>query len=124
MEWLASSPIASAADGRVLYTQLLNERGGIEADVTIVPLPAAEANAHRTFYVITGGATCTRDADHIITGARQRGLSGLTLTDVTDDHAVLALMGPEARDVLARVVPPSVDLSNTGFPCIHAAARN
>ena len=95
--------------GTLTYTQLLNARGGIEADVTVARTALDE------FYITTGTGFATHDFDWI-----NRNLTGnCQLTDVTSAHAVLSLMGPEARTILARVC--SDDLSNAAFP--FATAR-
>ena len=95
--------------GRLTYTQLLNTRGGIEADLTVSRL------APDLFYVVTGTGFRTHDlawmSDHLPA-------SGLSLRDVTEDWGTLSLMGPMARDVLARVT--DADVSNAGFPFGHA----
>jgi sarcosine dehydrogenase len=92
------------AVGSLIYTQMLNERGGIEADVTVARLAWDE------FYIVTGTGFATHDFDWI-----SRNLVGnCQLVDVTAGSAVLSLMGPRAREVLARVC--SDDLSNAGFP--------
>lgn len=91
------------AVGSLTYTQMLNAKGGIEADVTVV------RRAWDEFYIVTGTGFATHDFDWI-----SRNLSGnCQLVDVTSGSAVLSLMGPEARRVLARVCPD--DLSNDGF---------
>jgi glycine cleavage system T protein len=91
--------------GRIVYTQMLNARGGIECDLTATRL------ADDTYLVVTIAAAATHDADWI-----RRGIAGAraTLTDVTSAFAVLGVMGPRSRDLLARVTP--ADLSNTAFP--------
>jgi 4-methylaminobutanoate oxidase (formaldehyde-forming) len=95
--------------GRLTYTQLLNSRGGIEADLTMARLDDDR------FYIVTGTGFRTHDlgwiADHIPAGADAR------ITDVTDDYGTLSLMGPRARDVLAAVT--TSDVSNAGFPFGH-----
>jgi len=95
------------APGRLTYTQLLNSRGGIEADLTVARL------AEDHFYIVTGTGFRTHDygwiADHL-TG-------DCTLRDVTEDWGTLALMGPRARDILAAVTPD--DVSNGAFPFGH-----
>ena len=92
--------------GKVVYTAMLNPRGGIEADLTVARLDEDE------FLVITGAAVGTHDFDwirrHLPDGA------AVTLTDVSSEHAGIAVMGPRARDLLARVT--AADLSNEGFP--------
>jgi 4-methylaminobutanoate oxidase (formaldehyde-forming) len=92
--------------GRVVYTQWLNERGGIEADLTVTRLAAER------FMITTGAASQARDRHwlerHIPDGAHA------VVTDVTSGYAVLALMGPSSRALLALVT--SADLSGTAFP--------
>ena len=114
MEWCASSEVGSADTGRVIYTQMLNERGGVESDLTIVPQPETGADG-REFYVVTSSATCTRDADNIARASRLRGIEDVQIQEITDDWAVLALMGPESRQI-AQAVFPGADFGNEGFP--------
>jgi 4-methylaminobutanoate oxidase (formaldehyde-forming) len=91
--------------GQTVYTGLLNARGTYESDLTVARL------ATDRFLLVTGTAQATRDADWI---RRHLGGFDAMLTDVTSDHAVMALMGPRARDLLARVT--SVPLDNAAFP--------
>ena len=92
--------------GRVVYTAMLNERGGLECDLTVTRL-AADA-----YLIVTGSAQGTRDLDwirrHLAAGARA------TVTDVTGAYAVLGLMGPRSRELLARV--SDADLGPAAFP--------
>ncbi|MCT7665015.1 GcvT family protein [Shinella kummerowiae] len=92
--------------GRSVYTGLLNARGGYESDLTVMRLAADR------FLLVTGSAQAVHDADWIRKNIAAD--AHVTLTDVTSAYAVLALMGPKSRDILARVT--SVDLSNDGFP--------
>ncbi len=93
--------------GRLTYTQLLNSRGGIEADLTVARLATDQ------FYVVTGTGFRTHDgawiAEHLTGDAR--------LVDVTEDYGTLSLMGPAARDILTQVTDG--DVSNTAFPFGH-----
>ncbi|MCM2398232.1 FAD-dependent oxidoreductase [Rhizobium sp. S95] len=96
--------------GRLTYTQLLNTRGGIEADLTVARF------GEDRFYIVTGTGFRTHDfgwiADHVPAGAN------LDMSDVTEDWGTLSLMGPRARDVLAAVT--DADVSNAAFPFGHA----
>jgi sarcosine dehydrogenase len=103
--WIAAGNI-DRAPGSLTYTQLLNAKAGIEADVTVARLSQDE------FYIVTGTGFATRDFDWIKRNIAQN--SRATLSDVTSGSAVLSLMGPKARDILARICPD--DLSNAGFP--------
>lgn len=92
--------------GRIVYTQWLNERGGIEADVTVTRI------SEREFLIITGTATIVRDLAwlrrHIPDGA------SVAATDVTSAYAVLGVMGPRSRELLAPLT--DADLSDEAFP--------
>jgi 4-methylaminobutanoate oxidase (formaldehyde-forming) len=109
LDWICANDVARPA-GRLTYTQLLNSRGGIEADLTVARL------CDDRFYIVTGTGFRTHDlgwiADHVPAGL------DVTLTDVTEDFGTLSLMGPKARDVLAAVT--EADVSNAGFPFGHA----
>ncbi len=108
LSWIAAGRVDRPV-GTLTYTQLLNDRGGIEADVTVARLGRDD------YYITTGTGFATHDFDWI-----NRNLSGsCTLTDVTSSHAVLSLMGPNARAILTQLTPD--DLSNQGFP--FATAR-
>ena len=87
--------------GRLVYTQMLNDRGGIEADLT------AARTADDAYYLVTGTGFATRDFDWIRRGI-PRGLDA-ELLDVTASHSVLSLMGPRARDVLQGVTEAPLD---------------
>ncbi|MBK0326276.1 GcvT family protein [Rhodobacteraceae bacterium F11138] len=91
--------------GRIVYTQFLNARGGIEADVTITRLS-------ETAYLVVTPAS-TRLADQVWM-RRNKGDFNVVLTDVTAGEAVLAVMGPNARKLLQAVSPD--DFSNAGNP--------
>ncbi|HUW79439.1 MAG TPA: FAD-dependent oxidoreductase [Acidocella sp.] len=105
LSWICANDI-SAAPGKLTYTQMLNERGGIEADLTIARLEAQK------FYITTGTGFATHDADWI---TRNIG-AGMDahLVDVTSAYATLALMGPNARALLQKLTDD--DISNAAFP--------
>jgi 4-methylaminobutanoate oxidase (formaldehyde-forming) len=105
LSWLCANDI-SAPPGRLTYTQMLNSKGGIECDVTVARLAANE------FYIVTGTGFATHDADWI-TRHIPEGMDA-HLVDVTSAYAVLALMGPSARDILAPLTRD--DISNPAFP--------
>ena len=91
--------------GRIVYTQFLNPAGGIEADVTVTRL------SETAFLVVTPAATRLADMTWI---RRHMGDARCVVTDVTAAEAVLAVMGPKARELMARVSPD--DLSNAAHP--------
>ncbi|MHA1601366.1 MAG: FAD-dependent oxidoreductase, partial [Alphaproteobacteria bacterium] len=75
--------------GRVVYTQWLNERGGIEADLTVSRLTDDQ------FMVVTGAATVVRVLDWMRRNIPED--AQLSVTDVTSDYVVLGVMGPNSR---------------------------
>jgi len=92
--------------GRVVYTAMLNPRGGIESDLTVTRL------ADEAYLIVTGAAQAVRDADWI---RRNMGEGARAiLTDVTSAYATLSVMGPSARVLLQRLTPD--DLSHGAFP--------
>ena len=94
------------APGKVVYTQVLNERGGIEADVTITRL------APDGFYIVDAAATQTKTFSYIQAHITQDEYA--FLTDVTSAYAVLSVMGPHSRALLSTLT--DADLSNQAFP--------
>jgi glycine cleavage system aminomethyltransferase T/glycine/D-amino acid oxidase-like deaminating enzyme len=93
--------------GRVVYTPLLAENGGIFADLTIMRL------AHDEFRVVTGGGMGMRDKKWFVDHLREDGSA--QLFDATSALYTLGIWGPRARDVLAAAAPRE-DVSNEGFP--------
>jgi 4-methylaminobutanoate oxidase (formaldehyde-forming) len=91
--------------GSCVYTQLCNERGGIEADLTVMRL------AEDRFYVVTGSAFGVRDAAWI---GRHPLANSAEIRDVTSAFAVVNLVGPRARDILQAATDD--DVSNAAFP--------
>ena len=93
------------AAGRVVYTQMLNAKGGIECDLTVTRL------SETAFLLVVPGATLQRDLAWL---RRHLGDRAAVILDVTSAEAVLPLMGPKARDVLAACSPD--DFGNDAFP--------
>ena len=92
--------------GRAVYTQWCNERGGIEADLTVTRLGDDD------FWVVTSAASQTRDWAWLRRNCRGRDVE---IADVTDEWAVLGLMGPQSRDLLSRVTEAALDNESFGF---------
>jgi len=96
----------AVAPGKIVYTQWLNDRGGIEADLTITRLN------ERAFLIVTGAETETKDYNwlerHIPSDAH------CVLTNVTSGMGVLSIMGPHSREFLQSLTP--ADLSHAAFP--------
>jgi 4-methylaminobutanoate oxidase (formaldehyde-forming) len=105
LDWICANDVAKPV-GSLVYTQMLNARGGIECDLTVARL------AQDRYYLVTGTGFATHDFDWISRNIPP-GLDA-RLSDVTSSNAVLALMGPRARDVLQSLTRE--DVSNAGFP--------
>ncbi len=94
------------AAGRIVYTAMLNARGGFESDLTVMRIAADE------FFIITGSSQTTRDfawiERHIEESERA------SLVDVTAGYSVVSVMGPRAEALLARL--SSDDLSKAAMP--------
>ena len=92
--------------GKVVYTQWLNARGGIEADLTIT------REALDRYLVVSAAATQTRDFAwlnrNIDPDARA------TAVDVSSSMAVLGVMGPRSRELISLLT--NADMSNAAFP--------
>jgi dimethylglycine oxidase len=99
-------------EGKVVYTSLLNERGGIMCDLTVTRLAADR------FWILTGGATGTRDLAWIRAHAPDDGT--VRIDDVTSAFCGVGLWGPRARTILGAVCGRAV--SNEAFPYFTARA--
>jgi glycine cleavage system aminomethyltransferase T/glycine/D-amino acid oxidase-like deaminating enzyme len=104
LQWLAANDL-DRPPGTVTYTQLLNERGGIECDLTINRLEATR------FLAVTGTAFGQHDLDWM---RRHLPPDGVRLTDVSERLCCIGMWGPAARDLLSRVAEG--DVSNAAFP--------
>jgi len=94
--------------GRIVYTQWLNERGGIEADLTITRLAQDE------FLVVTSAICQTRDLAWLRKHLKAEGRLHCTVTDITAGLAMIGIMGPNSRALLQEV--SGADLSNEAHP--------
>jgi glycine cleavage system aminomethyltransferase T/glycine/D-amino acid oxidase-like deaminating enzyme len=105
LQWLCTADVAVDV-GRAVYTGLLNERGGYEADVTLTRL------AHDQYLLVTSSASVVRDQDWITRHARPE--QHVEVVDVTNSYAVYGVMGPRSRELLQQLT--RVDLSHDAFP--------
>jgi sarcosine dehydrogenase len=105
LSWICANDVAKAP-GHLVYTQMLNARGGIECDLTVGRLSQTE------YYIVTGTGFATHDFDWISRSIPE-GLDA-RLFDITTSHAVLSVMGPRSRDLLQALT--DYDMSNAGFP--------
>src|ERR1700691_5190019 len=96
----------AVAPGKMIYTQWLNDRGGIEADLTVTRL------SETAYLIVSGAETESKDFNWL-----RRHLepdANCVLTNVTSGLGVLSLMGPQSRELLQSLTPD--DVSNQAFP--------
>jgi 4-methylaminobutanoate oxidase (formaldehyde-forming) len=96
--------------GRIVYTQMVNRRGGIETDFTVTRL------APDRFFIVTGTAVGNHDLGWIRKHLPNDG--SVDVGDVTSSRACIGLWGPRARDILAPLTKD--DISNEAFPYLTA----
>ncbi|MGR9503704.1 GcvT family protein [Rhizobium leguminosarum] len=96
----------AVAPGKVVYTQMLNSRGGIVGDVTFTRLSESR------YMMVTAAATQPQDMNWVRRNLRPD--SRVVVTDVTSGYAVLSVMGPKSRELMQKVSP--ADFSNEVFP--------
>jgi len=106
LSWIAANDV-SAPPGKLIYTQMLNSRGGIECDLTCARL------ASDLYYIVTGIGFRAHDGAWI----RQHLPAGLDaeLVDITEDYGTLSLFGPDARKVLEAVTDDPVGHDDFAF---------
>jgi 4-methylaminobutanoate oxidase (formaldehyde-forming) len=104
LERMCANQVAGVVGG-ITYTQMLNRRGGIEADLTV------SRCAPERFWLVTGTAFGT----YLLEWLRSHLTEGdVKLADITSGYACFALWGPRSREVLQACTPS--DLSNAAFP--------
>ena len=91
--------------GKTTYTQMLNEDGGIETDLTVICF------GKEYFRIITSAANRERDKFHILKNLSQE----IDFKDVTDDIACLGLFGPKSGDLLQKLTKDDISKKNINF---------
>ncbi|XP_064616926.1 sarcosine dehydrogenase, mitochondrial-like [Liolophura sinensis] len=105
--------------GSTVYTCMLNDNGGVEADLTVSTVTSGNGQAHNPefsgpgFYVAAGGAISTHVRTHIQNVINDKRLK-CQIIDNTEKMAVLSIQGPKSRDLLQELT--GADLSNDSFP--------
>jgi sarcosine dehydrogenase len=105
LNWICANDINRPV-GSLVYSQMLNKRGGIECDLTVTRID------ENRFYIVTGTCYATHDF-HWIKANIPTDLNA-ELIDITSSKTVLSLMGPNAREALQAVTQD--DISNAAFP--------
>ncbi|XP_049887024.1 sarcosine dehydrogenase, mitochondrial [Pectinophora gossypiella] len=106
-------------DDRVVYSLLLNEKGGVEADVTVSVLDGGSGQLHepifkgRGYYVVTSGFNANHTLAHLRRIVQTHNLRA-TITDISKQLCVLSIQGPHSQRILQRYT--DAGLSNDAFP--------
>jgi 4-methylaminobutanoate oxidase (formaldehyde-forming) len=115
LSWICANRV-DAPVGAVVYTQMLNKRGGIESDLTVTRVAEDE------FYLVTGTGFATHDFDwirrNIPAGCDAR------VEDVTSSWAVLSLMGPKSRELLQSLLRADISSEAFAFASVQEIAIN
>jgi len=98
--------------GRIVYTSMLNARGGIESDLTVTRV------APDRFFLVTGTAFAQHDLGWLRKHLTDDERAGVQINDLTSGRVCFALWGPRARDVVAPLTTD--DVSDVGFPYLTA----
>ncbi len=106
LNWIAANRVDKPV-GSIIYTQMLNDHGGIECDLTCVRIAQDE------YYIVTGTGFATHDFDWISRNI-PKGMNA-QLVDVTSSNAVLSLFGPKARAILEQCTRDDVSHENFAF---------
>lgn len=106
LEWMCSNKISRPV-GSIVYTLLLNEQAGIEADVTVTRLSDSD------FLIVTGAPFRQYNLSFLSKEIYRQGFK-CELSDVTEDFGVLNLQGPNSRRVLSTLTES--DISNEALP--------
>nr|CAG4640629.1 EOG090X014D [Eulimnadia texana] len=118
-DWIFSNDVSKAA-GSVVYTCMLNERAGVEADLTVSVLDETSTGHWEPqfqglgFYVAAGGGSAFQSYSHILKVIQDKKFN-VDLVDLSNDVALLSVQGPKSRAIL-EAVSPGTDFSNERFP--------
>jgi len=93
--------------GKMVYTAMLNARGGFESDLTVMRL------ADDRFQLITGSAQPQRDLDWITRHVEPH--EHAVVSDVSAMTSVLSVMGPRAAELMRRVSPDDLSAASLRF---------
>ena len=109
LQWITSNQMDRPV-GRIIYTSMVNEKGGIKCDLTITRLETDK------FLILTGGGFAIHDLTWIRSHMPEDG--SVTITDISSSMCCIGLWGPRSRELLQSVTEH--DVSNEAFPYVTA----
>ena len=105
LQWICTNNV-DVPVGRVVYTLMLNEKAGIECELTVI------RTAQDQYLLTTASLTRIRDIDWVVRNARQ---FDIEVIDRTDEFSVLGVMGPNANLLLSELCDTSLELADFPF---------
>mmetsp|Transcript_20013 Transcript_20013/g.29973 ORF Transcript_20013/g.29973 Transcript_20013/m.29973 type:complete len:909 (+) Transcript_20013:53-2779(+) len=119
MDYVSSARLdeEAAPPGRVVYTAWCNQRGGVEADLTVTCLPDGGMDAE--FYIAAGGATATHNLRWLQKIQRDENFD-CEIVDISDKYSMLSLQGPESRKILEKALDTEFKESLESLPFSNA----
>ncbi|MGC4037561.1 MAG: FAD-dependent oxidoreductase [Chitinophagaceae bacterium] len=105
LEYMCANKV-NKGKGAVTYTQMLNEEGGVESDITITQ------TADTAFRMISGTALNSHDMAWLSDHLPEDG--SVFLKDITNSLTCFGIWGPAARDIISTLI--NIDLSTNAFP--------
>ncbi|XP_013401693.1 sarcosine dehydrogenase, mitochondrial [Lingula anatina] len=117
-DWIFSNDMQKP-EGHTVYTCMLNQAGGVEADLTVSAIEPGSGGPHapkfegRGFYLAAGGGAAQQNYSHIQTVIQDQKFN-CHLIDHSDDMALMSIQGPKSRELLQTLT--DADLSNEAFP--------
>lgn len=114
LEHLLPRSLAKVGPGKAVYTQFLNERGGIIDDIIVYCMPESEhLSGFQEFLIITNAANTQKDMAWLRRQADRLQVRGLHVEAMASRYSLIALQGPRFEDILAR----------TGYDTDHLPER-
>lgn len=121
VQYLCGAEMEGRPAGAVVYTPLCNERGGVEADLTVTRLgntTVGEMN-QGGYYFAAGGNTCTKDFMWI-ERALEKAKFKASIKDISKELAMLSIQGPHSRALIQSLITCETKLSDLPFShCIE-----
>nr|CAG4651589.1 EOG090X014D [Triops cancriformis] len=118
-DWIFANQM-NADSGKTVYTCMLNESAGVEADLTVSVITSGSGSPcdpkfeGKGFYLAAGGGSAYQNWSHVLKAVQDKNFK-VNLLDHSGDMCLLSLQGPKSRDILQQL-DAEVDFSNEGFP--------
>ncbi|XP_022914521.1 sarcosine dehydrogenase, mitochondrial [Onthophagus taurus] len=117
-DWLFTANTDKEAD-KIIYTCALNHRGGVEADLTVMPLKEGIGRLvgpilkGRGYYIVAGGASGYHTTCHLRNEIEKKGFRAV-ISDVTERLGILSLQGPKSGEILQSIT--ETPITDDRFP--------